>query len=151
MDDLMTAPQLISALCSIFLCAQLVWAHGEDKPGPHGGFIRMPGAFHTEVVPSGPNQLKVYLLDMNWKNPSIKDSKLQVHLKDKDKVDILAQCEPKGDHHLCTFPKQVDLKKNGELWIEAEREKQKGSAISYALPLQLQSKNGGHDSHDGHH
>ena len=40
------------------------FAHGEDKAGPHGGFIRMPGAYHTEVVPVSKNQAKVYLLDM---------------------------------------------------------------------------------------
>ncbi len=50
-----------------------VFAHGEDKPGPHGGFIRMPGAFHTEVVKEKEGY-RVYLLDINWKNPSVLDS-----------------------------------------------------------------------------
>ena len=43
-----------------------LFAHGEDKPGPHGGYIRMPGSFHTEVVKEKAGY-RVYLLDINWK------------------------------------------------------------------------------------
>lgn len=35
------------------------FAHGEGKPGPNGGEIRMPGAFHTEAITVEKNKLKV--------------------------------------------------------------------------------------------
>lgn len=59
----------------------LAFAHGEDKPGPFGGGIRMPGAFHSEAVLFYPNEVKIYLLDMNWKNPTVSDSKVEASFK----------------------------------------------------------------------
>jgi hypothetical protein len=68
----------MKTICMLFAAIlfqhTLASAHGEDKAGPNGGFIRMPGAFHTELVPSGKDKLKVYLLDIQWKNPSLKNS-----------------------------------------------------------------------------
>lgn len=120
-------------------------AHGEDKPDPNGGFIRMPGTFHTEVLPLGPNKLKVYLLDINWKNPSVSKSSLSVNLKSKKTFQ--AKCEVQENYYLCEFPMGGDLTKKGELSIEAQRENQKGNKISYELPLKLQGIDDGHGGH----
>ena len=79
-----------------------VLAHGEDTPGPHRGYIRMPGAFHTEVVQSGTNLFKVYLLDLQWKNPSVKNSTLEVKLSGK-KV-LKADCKIIEDYYMCELP-----------------------------------------------
>ncbi len=68
----------ISSTVALMLIVHTAYGHGENKLGPNGGFIKMPGAFHTEVVPVGQNKLKVFLLDMNWKNPSILNSNLSV-------------------------------------------------------------------------
>lgn len=42
----------------IAIGSSIAFAHGEVKAGPHNGFIRMPGAFHTELVLVGKNKLK---------------------------------------------------------------------------------------------
>ena len=127
-----------------FLNISFVFAHGEDKPGPHGGFIRMPGTFHTELIPEGKNKLKVFLLDMKWKNPSIKKSSLQISYS----KDIDSKCKIQRNFYICTFPDSVDLTKQGELKVTAEREEQKGMEVSYPLPLKL---NVVEDEHSSHH
>ena len=132
-------------LFTIFcMSAEFVFAHGEDKSGPHGGFVRMPGAFHTELVPDGKNKLKVFLLDIQWKNPSVKKSNLQI--KYNNKID--AKCEILRNFYICAFPKSVNLTKKGELKVTAEREEQKGMEVSYPLPLKLEVVD---DGHGGHH
>lgn len=122
------------------------FAHGEDKAGPNGGFIRMPGAFHTEVVPSAANSIKIYLLDVQWKNPSVLGSSLVV--THKAKKDSQAKCTVKGDHYACDFPKEINLSQKAELVINAQRENQKGNVVSYELPLELQVVD---DGHNGRH
>lgn len=116
-----------------------VFAHGMDKLGPNGGFIQMPGAFHTEVVPMSSTQIKVFLLDMNWQNPSIKNSKMQVKFKNlKARVLSSGSCKIKDNFYLCDFQKFVDINKaGGELMVDAQREGQKGKAAVYELPLKL--------------
>lgn len=115
-----------------FLTASYAGAHGEDKPGPHGGAIRMPGAFHTEVVSVNERQIQVYLLDIDWKNPSTKSGQVTASVKGQKGV---AGCVAKADHFVCDFPKNVSLAKTGELMIEARREGQRGNTAVYALPL----------------
>ena len=136
---------VLAALIATSLGAQFAFAHGEDKPGPNGGFIRMPGAFHTEVILTSPSTLKVYLLDIQLKNPSTIDSFLFVnHTKDKA---MKTKCSIESNYYTCTLPKNVDLKKKGELFVEAKREGQKGMVVSYELPLKLQKVDDGHGSH----
>lgn len=123
-----------------FLYGGFALAHGEDKEGPHKGFIRMPGAFHTELVLDGKNKVIVYLLDLQWKNPSVKNSSLIMYLNDK----IKANCEKKRNFFVCTFPKDVDLLKKGILKVTAVREDQKGMEVTYRLPLKLEVVNDEH-------
>jgi hypothetical protein len=108
-------------------------AHGDDKPGPHGGFITMPGAFHVEVVPRSKQHLDVYLLDAEWKNPTVKESSVTIRYGD-----TAAKCEVKTEFYECLFPKTVDLTKSGNLSVDATREKQKGNTAVYKLPLKQQ-------------
>jgi hypothetical protein len=130
---------------TLTLITQQALAHGEDKPGPHGGFIRMPGAFHTEVAPTASNKLKVFLLDIQWKNPSVDKSSLVVTYKAKTTAQ--AKCAINEDHYVCEFPKNIDLKKKGTLLVEAQRENQKGNTVSYDLPLKLEVIDDGHGEH----
>lgn len=110
-----------------------VVAHGEDKPGPHGGFVSMPGAYHAEVVPKGANQLNIYLLDMEWKNPSLRQSSVELQIGESK-----AKCSPSTDYFLCRFDATVNLTKKGTLLLKSTREGQKGRQIAYSLPLQLE-------------
>ncbi len=136
---------VIAATIASSFAAQSVFAHGEDKPGPNGGFIRMPGAFHTELISTSSNSLKVYLLDINWKNPTVKESALKVTHKPTNSPGV---CKVESNFYVCQFSKSVDLTKKGELSVEAKREDQPGATVSYELPLKLQK---GDDGHSGHH
>lgn len=121
-------------IVALIFSTQLVFAHGEDKYGPNRGFVRMPGVFHTELVPVDKNKLKVFLLDIQWKNPSVANSKLQIKYNNK----ISADCKIQDNFYDCVFPKSVNLTKKGELKVTAEREDQKGMEVSYRLPLKLE-------------
>lgn len=145
MDKKIFQKSTIALLISFFVTS-LVWAHGEDKFGPHKGFVRMPGAFHTEIVLNGKNKLKVYLLDIEWKNPTIEKSSLEVTYNDQ----IKATCKSEKDFYSCSFPKSVNLTQKGELKVLASRKDQKGNIALYPLPLKLESVKVD-NSHNGHH
>lgn len=120
----------------IFLTSSILFAHGEDKVGPNGGFVRMPGAYHTEVVPEGSDKFRVYLLDINWKNPTVTASEVKAQqVVGKKKSDI--KCEVQTDYFLCRLPKGANLNK-GKLVLESTRESQKGVTATYPLPLKLE-------------
>lgn len=123
--------------------SSVVFAHGEDKLGPNGGFVRMPGAFHTEIVPTSSNELKVFLLDMEWKNPSVLNSSVELTFSETK-----AKCEIKENYFLCEFPKTMDLTKKGKIKLLSQREKLKGNSVIYELPLSLKKET---DPHSGHH
>lgn len=132
---------LIAALLVMGLSAEFVWAHGEDKPGPHQGFVRMPGAFHTEVVPEPSSRsLRVYLLDMKWAEPTTKNSKVEIWHREGRKRKALT-CEAKDNHFVCQLPEGVELSR-GRLELNAGRDGQKGNQVVYDLPLRLQKAGG---------
>lgn len=129
---------------SLLIVSHKIYAHGEDKLGPHKGYIKMPGAFHTELVPFEKYKVKVYLLDIHWKNATVKKSKIQLTYNDKFQAD----CESEKNYFICSFDKAIDLNKKGELKVLAEREGQKGVEVIYSLPFKLEKIN---DSHSSHH
>lgn len=122
-----------------------VFAHGEDKPGPHGGYIRMPGAFHTEVVKEK-NGYRIYLLDINWKNPSVLDSDVKASIQvGKNKTDL--SCTKESDSYLCLS----SLPQKGVLNINSKREGQVGGIpSSYNLPLKFEIPKSEMPEHKGH-
>lgn len=113
----------------ICLLAIEVRAHGMDKPGPHGGQIEMPGPYHTEVV-SEANGFKVYLLDIKFQNPTVKDSSVEAQITGREGKQL--NCKKMTDHFFCTVEKAV---KKGELIIRSMRENEKGSESKYKLPF----------------
>ena len=125
---------VIGAALSLYSVS--LFAHGEDKAGPHGGYVRMPGAFHTEVVKEGKDKLRIYLLDLAWKNPSVKDSSVEAMIKDKKTTNILS-CEKETDSYVCSSKKGT-LKLKGQLEILAMREGQVGIAAIYPLPFKFE-------------
>ncbi|MBK9323524.1 MAG: hypothetical protein IPM97_11385 [Bdellovibrionaceae bacterium] len=146
MKFIKTLLALMQVFLTLVLSLDFAFAHGEDKPGPHGGYIRMPGAFHTEIVPIDEQKLHVYLLDMNWKNPTTKDSSL-VMTFEKRKQFEKAKCQPSSNFYICEFSKEVDLMKSGTLKLLAQRKKKKGNLIRYELPLKHLGKSGNHSGH----
>lgn len=111
------------------------FGHGENKPGPHGGEIRMPGSFHTELVVQG-STAKIYLLDMAFKNPLTEKSSVVVSAEGKS-GNVKPHCATKESFFECHFPK--DLKNYKSLIIKPERKGQKGKETRYTLPLKFSS------------
>lgn len=118
---------LISLLFSIN-----AFAHGEDSPGPHNGYIKMLGAFHVEAAQDTDGSFHVFLLDVAFKNPVAKNS--SVELSVKQKAETKFTCEIMGNNHFhCVPPKKTSLDR-GKLIIKANREGATGEA-QYNLPL----------------
>lgn len=133
------------ALILSFFTSLNVFGHGEDKAGPNGGFIKMPAAYHTELVPDGKHSFKVYLLDIDWKNPSIKNS--SVELTYEDKLKTKAVCTVGSNFYQCAFPANIDISTKGQISIASRREGQTGNDVTYPLPLKWKSANSGHQGH----
>lgn len=123
---------LLVLIAVIFLAPLSVFAHGENTPGPHGGHIRMPGPFHTELLVNKDQSVQVYLLDIGFKNPLTKDSEVSVTFKDK-KGSTDFKCTPSAESFLCQPAKPYGAK--GELTVKATREKAVGAEAVYKLPL----------------
>lgn len=133
-------------------------SHGEDAPGPHNGSIRMPGAFHTEVVQEAKDTYRVYLLDFQFKNPSVKDSTVRARIESSGKTTSLG-CAKGANAFVCTVPKSEAARgqQKGVLVIQATRENAKGNEVRYDLPLRFAgasdskaSKPNRPSTHDGH-
>ncbi len=90
--------------------------------------------------------MKVYLLDVNWKNPAINRSSLKLHYGAKGEV---AKCSiGSGLFYTCEFSKKSIRHKKGNLVFHSQREEQNGIKVEYELPLKLQPMSDGHpDKH----
>ena len=113
------------------------FSHGGDKLGPHGGYVEMPGLLHTEVVPDKDSSFHIYLLDIEFKNPTVKNSDVQAWLSfaaSKDKLKL--KCETmEGTHFHCIPPKKITNATG--LIIKAKREQAQSNEVTYKLPLKL--------------
>ena len=126
---------LFKLLIATLFCS-LAQAHGEDKPGPNGGYIRMPGNFHTEVVPDKEGSFHVYLLDIQFKNPSVNEAGVKATIvQGKNKTSI--KCKIIADHFYCKNTKAI---KTGELILLPKREGTVGIEAKYKLPLKFATK-----------
>jgi hypothetical protein len=122
------------------------FAHGEDKLGPHGGYIQMPGTFHTEVVPGSDVSYVVYLLDIKFQNPVIKDSYVKLRIEHNQQT-INFKCPSMGNHFHCQQIGKIPTE--GKLYVIAKRLGQVGKEAIYPLPLRL--KDAKSSIHQGHH
>lgn len=121
-------------LTSLALFTQEALPHGMDKPGPHGGYVRMPGAFHTEVVAVGENEWKIYLLDENFKNPMVKNSSVSGTVE-LGQEQFPLTCEERDEHFTCGLQNNAPKAIFSKLRLEVKRG---GGAIGisiYKLPL----------------
>lgn len=119
---------------SIFMLGSFGFAHGEDKAGPHGGYIQMPGAFHTELVPRGGDVVDIYLIDLHFQNATTKNSAVSVLWKGSDGQKKLV-CQP---NKVLAFRCQgVKIDGVGRLLVDATREAVKGNQVEYNMPLKL--------------
>ncbi len=104
--------------------------HGEDKPGPRGGIIRMPGSFHTEVI-FEETSIKVYLLDFHFEDPITDNSSVSAEIV-RDANTHPLTCLPEEDFFRCKGEALVEL--SGEMRIQCSRDGKKGVWVSYDLP-----------------
>lgn len=132
-------------LLIVFFSSTVVFAHGEDKLGPHRGYIQMPHAFHTEVVPQK-NGFKVYLLDLEWKNPMVEKSSVKALIKDKG-VETKLTCQVVDDYFDCRT--DTKIKKHGQLELIVSRGSIREVQLSYQLPLKLKKME--KMNHEMHH
>ena len=117
-----------------------LFAHGEDKPGPNGGHVKMPGPFHTELEIDSVQGAHIFLLDLNFQNPTIKDSSIEAVFKPAKKgKDVTYKCGIMGGNHFHCIP-QGKISGKGQLKIKAVREKAVGNEVVYDLPLKPFSK-----------
>ena len=133
----------IVLLMTISLFSSYAFAHGEDKYGPNKGFIKMPGSFHTELVPQKDGSFHVFLLDLQNKNPAIKDSAVELrfsHMADSSNF----KCTPVENHFNCINDKKTHSLKEGQLFITAKRLSNEAKEIAYDLPLKLKNEHSGH-------
>lgn len=124
----------IVTLLSFFLSSEIVLAHGMNKLGPNGGYIRMPGAFHTELVDKG-NKMRVYLLDIQFKNPVTADSSVSIKYKGSKESEYA--CIKSQNYFECKKP-DSGLKNVKEVILNATRNKSKGGEAVYTVPLKLE-------------
>lgn len=126
-------------LLSALLISSNLFAHNEDKFGPHNGYIKMPGIFHTELVPEHGQNFKIYLLDVNIKNPTTENSNVILSYEGSNGNKNQYKCIKMKDYFSCSIdPKTTTLDFNkGSLVVEALREGKKGNKAIYSLPLSL--------------
>lgn len=124
-----------------------VFAHGEDKLGPNNGFIRMPGTFHIELVPQMEGTFLVFLLDLQNKNATIKNSFVKLKIKnEKNTIDL--SCRPMEDHFICTNSRKFISLPNTQIIVEAKRLGIDAKEASYDFPLKLKTGKNSNESHD---
>lgn len=116
------------AVLSSLLALRIAEAHGEDKPGPHGGQIRMPGPYHTELV-LNKSGFKIYLLDINFENPTTKNSMVQASITLEKKTYHL-NCKAQINHFIC---QSENLPNSGDLTVNSVRNHIKGNTAYYQL------------------
>ena len=130
-------------LISSLLFLSNAFAHGENKYGPHMGYIRMPGTFHTELVHQKDGSFFVYLLDLQNKNPTTNDSAVELVLNSagkKGKYD----CMIMGEFFHCSN-KNLSAE-NGQIIVKAKRLGIQAKEAVYNLPLRLEGA--GKKDHD---
>ena len=141
--------QFISSLIAIlsFTLTTTASAHGEDKYGPHKGHIRMPGAFHTELVLKDPTSVEIYLLDINFQNPVIEKSTVIVDANlGKESWALTCKSQTATKSFLCQSSK--DLTKS-KIKVLANRNLQQGNVAEYQLPLPVLKES--HKPSNSHH
>ena len=113
------------------------FAHGEESPGPHNGYIKMLGTFHVEAAADTDGSFHVFLLDVNFTNPTIKNSSVEMAFVQGGKKQPF-KCEVMGNNHFHCKPQGKYNLSSGKLFVKAKREGAEGEGF-YDLPLKWQA------------
>lgn len=134
-------------LTALLISSFNVFGHGENKPGPHGGSIQMPGAFHTELLLK-PGMATVYLLDIAFSNPTTENSKVALTVIHNAKS-VIVECTANKTFFECPFPQKLTPLTG--IKINAVRKGLKGKEAFYPLPLLFSKPAPTQDDHSQHH
>lgn len=125
---------LITPILACFISEPISLAHGESQPGPHNGFIRMPGTYHTELVMDQPTAtLQIYILDMNFK--PLNTDQAEIHaFYTQDKAPNQRQklpCAKRGSFFACKA-REIRLD-SGTIFVQSKLRNENGKDVAYAL------------------
>lgn len=113
----------------MFLLSPTIFAHGMDGAGPNGGNITMPANYHVELVADKKNSvLKIYLLDIAFKNPTVKESSVALSINSDNQV----SCTVEKDYFICPIK---PLKVGDKVLITSKRLNISGNTASYTFPF----------------
>lgn len=111
--------------------SQNAFAHGMNKAGPNGGYIRMPGNYHVELV-SKEKSLDVHFSDMMFKPISIDQGSTTLSLNGAKS--FKTTCEKVAAAFKCDL-KNESLKNYKEVVLETSRDGKAIAKSTYKLPL----------------
>ena len=132
---------LVFVTACLIIYATTSMAHGEKQPGPHGGHLRMPGAFHTELVHQGNNSFLIYLVDVHFKNPDALKSSLSVIAKSGE-AQFDLNCKAESDRFFCKLPVSKNSPvKIDQLVLKAKYLSFPEGTSTYKLPLTFDQPN----------
>lgn len=109
-----------------------------DRPGPHGGFIRMPGRFHTEIRQEPDKTLSVFLLDEEFHEPLTGGSWVKGFIRRGEHENRLAcQVEPADKRFRCRLPDGASLKDGDKVILDVQRKGTPPGRAVYNFPFKL--------------
>jgi hypothetical protein len=131
---------LKSTLLSLLLTATgRVYAHGMNALGPHGGYIKMPGDFHTELVETKTN-FHLYLLDMKFQNPTTENSSVSITYNSSSNSTVNSSsptvCEAVKNNFICLKPKD-GMKEIKSITFSIKKKQGPPRSALYHWPLKL--------------
>jgi hypothetical protein len=95
----------------------------------------MPGPFNTELEIDSVQGAHIFLLDMDFKNPTVQNSSVTAIFQGKGRAKVIEyKCGIMGGNHFHCVP-QGKISGKGQLKIKAVRENAVGNEVVYDLPL----------------
>jgi len=119
-------------LIAVALKTSFSWAHGMDKPGPHGGYIQMPGNFHTELLPRE-DGFTLFVLDASLRNASTAGATVTATVK-RNSTSSEVSCNPQGSQFDCRLATGFKLVEDDKVFITVNRPDGRGISI-YKYPF----------------
>ena len=118
-------------LLLITLLSQTAFAHGMNKAGPNGGYIRMPGNYHVELI-SKEKAITVYFLDMMFRPISIDQAGVTLSLNGAKS--FKTTCVKEAVSFVCNLGNE-SLKNYKEVVLETTKDGKAIAKSTYKLPL----------------
>lgn len=113
------------------MLSQTAFAHGMNKAGPNGGYVRMPGNYHVELV-SKDKAVAVYFLDMMFKPIAIDQASVTLSLNGAKSFKTV--CVKEAKSFVCNLNGE-SLTNYKEVVLETTRDGKVVAKSLYKLPL----------------